>query len=97
VQHEPRGNCHDNAVAESFFSTLKSELGERFESHGDAKMELFDYIECSINQRRRNSTIDRSARLSSNDGLMQRKLNRPRDGGSPPFAGESQRNRWRRQ
>ena len=25
-----RGNYHDNAVAESFFSTLKSELGERF-------------------------------------------------------------------
>jgi len=52
-----RGNCHDNAVAESFFSTLKSELGERFESHGDAKMELFDYIEVFYNQRRRHSTI----------------------------------------
>ena len=25
-----RGNCHDNAVAESWFSTLKAELGERF-------------------------------------------------------------------
>ena len=52
-----RGNCHDNAVAESFFSTLKSELGERFESHGDAKMVLFDYIEVFYNQRRRHSTI----------------------------------------
>jgi transposase InsO family protein len=52
-----RGNCHDNAVAESFFSTLKSELGERFETHGDAKMELFDYIEVFYNQRRRHSTI----------------------------------------
>jgi transposase InsO family protein len=52
-----RGNCHDNAVAESFFSTLKSELGERFESHGDAKMELFDYIEVFYNQKRRHSTI----------------------------------------
>jgi len=52
-----RGNCHDNAVMESFFSTLKSELGERFESHGDAKMELFDYIEVFYNQRRRHSTI----------------------------------------
>ena len=30
---------------ESFFSTVKSELGEHFDSHGDAKMELFDYIE----------------------------------------------------
>jgi len=52
-----RGNCHDNAVMDSFFSTLKSELGERFESHGDAKMELFDYIEVFYNQRRRHSTI----------------------------------------
>ena len=26
-----RGNCYDNAVMESFFSTIKSELGERFE------------------------------------------------------------------
>ena len=52
-----RGNCYDNAVMESFFSTVKSELGERFESHGDAKMELFDYIEVFYNQRRRHSTI----------------------------------------
>lgn len=52
-----RGNCHDNAVMESFFSTLKSELGERFESHGEAKMELFDYIEVFYNQKRRHSTL----------------------------------------
>jgi transposase InsO family protein len=52
-----RGNCYDNAVMESFFSTVKSELGERFESHGDAKMELFDYIEVFYNQRRRHSTL----------------------------------------
>jgi transposase InsO family protein len=52
-----RGNCYDNAVMESFFSTVKSELGDRFESHGDAKMELFDYIEVFYNQRRRHSTI----------------------------------------
>jgi putative transposase len=52
-----RGNCYDNAVMESFFSTVKSEQGERFESHGDAKMELFDYIEVFYNQKRRHSTI----------------------------------------
>jgi putative transposase len=52
-----RGNCYDNAVMESFFSTLKSELGERFESCGHAKMELFDYIEVFYNQRRRHSTL----------------------------------------
>ena len=52
-----RGNCYDNAVMESFFSTVKSELREHFDSHGEAKMELFDYIEVFYNQRRRHSTI----------------------------------------
>jgi putative transposase len=52
-----RGNCHDNAAMEAFFSSLKSELADRFESHGDAKMELFDYIEVFYNQRRRHSTL----------------------------------------
>ena len=52
-----RGNCYDNAVMESFFSTVKSKLGEHFDSHGDAKMELFDYIEVFYNQRRRHSTL----------------------------------------
>ncbi len=53
-----RGNCYDNAVMEAFFSSLKSELADRFESCGEAKMELFDYIEVFYNQRRRHSTLD---------------------------------------
>jgi len=52
-----RGDCYDNAVAESFFSTLKSELADRFGSYGEAKMELFDYLEVYYNQRRRHSTL----------------------------------------
>ena len=52
-----RGNCYDNAVMESFFSTVKSELGEHFDSHGEAKMALFDYIEVFYNQKRRHSTL----------------------------------------
>jgi putative transposase len=52
-----RGNCYDNAVMESFFSTVKSELADRFDSFGDAKMELFDYLEVFYNQRRRHSTL----------------------------------------
>jgi transposase InsO family protein len=54
-----RGNCYDNAVMEAFFSSVKSELGERFDSNGDAKMELFDYIEVFYNQRRRHSSVGR--------------------------------------
>ena len=52
-----RGNCHDNAVMESWFSTVKSEEGERFESYAHAKEALFDYIEVFYNQRRRHSTL----------------------------------------
>ena len=52
-----RGDCYDNAVMESFFSTVKAELGEHFESHGLAKAELFDYIEVFYNQQRRHSTL----------------------------------------
>jgi transposase InsO family protein len=66
-----RGNCYDNAAMESWFSTLKSELGERFETNGAAKEQLFDYIEVFYNQQRRHSAIgyvspaefERAARL----------------------------------
>jgi putative transposase len=52
-----RGNCYDNAVMESFFSTVKTELADRFESCGEAKLKLFDYLEVFYNQRRRHSTL----------------------------------------
>jgi putative transposase len=53
-----RGNCYDNAVAESWFSTVKAELGERFDSYASAKEDLFDYIEVFYNQQRRHSSLD---------------------------------------
>ena len=52
-----RGNCHDNAAMESWFSTLKFELGETFESIRRGKQQLFDYIEVFYNQQRRHSSI----------------------------------------
>jgi transposase InsO family protein len=52
-----QGECHDNAVAESFFASLTKELGDRFPSYSDAKMAVFDYIEVFYNQRRRHSTL----------------------------------------
>ena len=51
------GDCYDNAVMEAFFSTVKIELGDRFDSGDDAKRALFEYIEVFYNQRRRHSTI----------------------------------------
>ena len=41
---------------EGFFSSVKSELRDRFDSCGEAKMELVDYIDVFYNQRRRHST-----------------------------------------
>lgn len=52
-----RGNCLDNAVSESWFSTLKAELGERFVDHATAQHELFRYIEVFYNQQRSHSTL----------------------------------------
>src|SRR5207253_6455354 len=52
-----RGNCLDNAAMESWNSTLKSELGERFESNAIAKAKLFDYIEVFYNRQRRHSSL----------------------------------------
>ena len=42
---------------ESFFSTVKIELADRFASLSEAKMELFDYIEVFYNRQRRHSSI----------------------------------------
>jgi transposase InsO family protein len=52
-----KGNCYDNAVMESWFSTVKSELGESFESDNVATAELFEYIEVFYNQQRLHSSI----------------------------------------
>jgi len=53
-----RGNCLDNAAMESWFSTVKFELGETFESVHRGKEQLFDFIEVFYNQRRRHSALD---------------------------------------
>ena len=54
-----KGNCWDNAVMESFFATLKTELiyHERFLTRDDAKLKIFDYIELFYNRKRRHSTL----------------------------------------
>lgn len=56
-----RGNCYDNAAMESWFSTLKNEMGEVFESPHDVKVKLFDYIEVFYSQQRMYSAIGYAA------------------------------------
>ncbi len=54
-----KGNCWDNAVAESFFGKLKSELIYRhtFKTRDEAMMSIFGYIEIFYNKRRLHSTL----------------------------------------
>jgi transposase InsO family protein len=54
-----KGNCYDNAVMESFFHTLKSELisFEHFKTRDEAKNKIFEYIEIFYNRQRSHSTI----------------------------------------
>ena len=54
-----RGNCWDNAVAESFFSSLKKERIKKriYKTRDLAKADVFDYIEAFYNRTRRHSHL----------------------------------------
>lgn len=54
------GNCWDNAVAESFFKSLKTELiyGNKLISKEQMKLQIFEYIEIWYNQKRRHSALN---------------------------------------
>jgi putative transposase len=54
-----RGNCWDNAVAESFFATVKVELAHEasWATRGQARGEVFEYIEQFYNGQRRHSAL----------------------------------------
>jgi len=52
------GNCYDNAVAESFFGTLKAEcVTGQFATHAEARTTIFEYIEVWYNRQRLHSTL----------------------------------------
>ncbi len=53
-----RGDCYDNAVAESFFHTLKTELvyQQRYRTREEARLAIFEYIAAFYNRTRRHST-----------------------------------------
>lgn len=52
-----RGNCHDNAVAESFFATFKKRVTKRqiYSTREEAKSEIFNFIEMYYNPIKRHS------------------------------------------
>jgi putative transposase len=55
-----KGNCWDNAVAESFFKTLKTELvyHQEYKTRKQAELAVFDYIETWYNRQRRHSALN---------------------------------------
>ncbi|BFT84017.1 hypothetical protein GVv1_48090 (plasmid) [Enterobacter pseudoroggenkampii] len=55
-----RGNCHDNAVAESFFQLLKRERIKKkiYGMREEARSDIFDYIEMFYNSKRRHGSSD---------------------------------------
>ena len=68
-----RGNCHDNAVAESFFNLLKRERVRRrtYRTREEARQDVFDYIEMFYNPKRKHA---RNGMLSPVDFERQQKL-----------------------
>lgn len=68
-----RGNCHDNAVAESFFNLLKRERVRRktYRSRAEARQDVFDYIEMFYNPKRKHA---RNGMLSPVEFEWQRKM-----------------------
>ena len=54
-----RGNCYDNAITESFFHTLKTELikQNKYKNRLEARLSLFEYIEIFYNRKRIHSSL----------------------------------------
>jgi transposase InsO family protein len=69
------GDCWDNAVMESFFGTLKTEMVyfEKFSSREEAKTKIFEYIEVFYNRQRRHSTLGQlsPAEFERNNGFVE--------------------------
>ncbi len=66
------GNVWDNAAMESFFSSLKTERIKRktYRTRKQARAEVFDYIECFYNPKRRHSTIGHLSPITFEERAM---------------------------
>jgi len=60
-----KGNCFDNAMMESFFSSLKKELAHlmTFHTKDQARRAVFEYIEIFYNRQRRHSALNQKSPL----------------------------------
>ena len=84
-----RGNCWDNAVAESFFGTLKTELLYElpFQSRSSTRAAVANYIETFYNVRRRHSSLDYMSPVEF-------ELKHPGNGGFTPVPGVADQEGW---
>jgi putative transposase len=73
-----KGNCWDNAVAESFFATLKTELVYRrcFATRAEAREAIFDFIETFYNSHRRHSTLGYLSPMEFENKFIEEKKSR---------------------
>ena len=71
-----KGNCWDNAVAESFFHTIKTELMDNgdFNSKREAYQAIFEYIEVYYNRQRLHSSNDNLSPMEFEDKMLQSQL-----------------------
>jgi len=70
-----KGNCWDNAVAESFFATLKGELANDAEwgTRNEARRDIFEFVELYYNAKRRHSTLGQLSPLAFEQRYQQEK------------------------
>ena len=73
----PVGDAYDNAMCESFFATLETELINRnsFRNQAEARMAVFDFIEAWYNPHRRHSALGQMSPLNYKKGARRRRLN----------------------
>ena len=85
------GDCFDNAMAESFFSTLECELLDRyrFKTQVDARMAIFRYIEGWYNLRRRHSALGYQSPMNFEENHARRSVACQARGGTASFSGSS--------
>jgi len=67
-----KGNCWDNAVAESFFHTLKTELThhQQFQTKAEANQAIFEYIEVFYNRQRIHSANDNLSPVAFEEKML---------------------------
>ena len=69
-----KGNCWDNAPAESFFKTLKYELDlpDRYEGYRQARVAIFEFIEIWYNRKRLHSALDYQSPVQAEQNLKRK-------------------------